>query len=610
MTKAEATHAGIANVSPEFSKGDTALQDCKSTWRDDRFEITDHGLYFESDDGRVRVADRFSFHSRTRDFDGSSHGIRIEWMDEDGTRHEDCLLFKDMVSAGKMTARLADLGFRIEHGQERTFLHALKAASPARQSRVVKRPGWHPGNAFVLPTGTVSRHTEEVSLLTGPNQKSHFAVRGTLSDWKKQVAPLAKGNSRLMFAISVALAGPLLDPVQGESVTFHMYGPSSIGKTTAARLAATPWGAPGIVDGFLQPWKCTSNSLELMATSRCDTSLILAQIDMADRRELPKAAFILTSGFGKARMASDRSHAPTSTSRLSVLSTGHHPFQYYLSTSAQNAFRGHSVPIASLPADAGKKMGILEDIHDAASPSKFISALHAACNEAYGTAGPALVQHVASNADRCASTVLALTARFVEDNTPTNADGQVRRVCGMFGHVAATGAIASDAGILPWNRKEAIAAVATCFNAWLAERGHCGSQELSEGIRILREQLLQNEVSGITQWGTVAGKDTLGYRREGNGHMDGLYLYPWHVRKILKDFDVNAIISELRRQGFARTEKKRTDRLAYHPVTHRNTRFFCISLKFLDEPKAQAYADADADDEHRQENPTAPAITT
>jgi putative DNA primase/helicase len=46
------------------------------------------------------------------------------------------------------------------------------------------------------------------------------------------IGGLAEGNSRLIFALSAAVAAPRLYVLDAESGGFHIVGASSIGKTT------------------------------------------------------------------------------------------------------------------------------------------------------------------------------------------------------------------------------------------------------------------------------------------------------------------------------------------------------------------------------------------
>lgn len=556
-------------------------------WSSPTFDMRADGLYCEHRGEWLKVSSPFWADSRTREFDGSNHGIRIGWLDEDGKQHETNILVKETVSASKLAARLGDHGLRIEYGQERHFARALRSIRPGKAARVVSRIGWHADQVFVMPSRTIGTYDEPVLLAAGVIDDDPFSERGTLEDWKDGPASMARGNSRLMFAVSVALSGPMLEPEKAENTTFHIYGSSSIGKTSAARLAATVWGAPRFVDGFMKTWKTTSNGFELTAKSRCDTCLILDEINMADHREVAATAYQLSSGTGKTRMTSDLAMASMAKWRITALSTGEYSFQQYLGIGGVKITGGQSVRFASVPADAGKQMGILEDIHGRPSPGKFVDDLHVSCDALYGTAGPAFVVQIAARADRFAPEHQRYAAAFTKEYLPPGADGQVQRVCMMFGRIAATSAIASTSGIVPWTIDEGMASVGTCFLAWLDGRGHIGSHEVVEGIRTLRDAILRREPQDIAIWGADRVGAKLGYRRMTPPDVEGIYLNPWAVKAILRDHDVNAVIAELKRQGHVTADRGRNHRLARHPVTGRPTRFLCLSPLFLadaDEP--------------------------
>jgi putative DNA primase/helicase len=79
--------------------------------------------------------------------------------------------------------------------------------------------------------------------------------------------------------------------------------------------------------------------------------------------------------------------------------------------------------------------------------------------------------------------VKRLRQQFIGDHLPVGSDGQVRSVCGRFGVIAAAGEMATEWNILPWSDGEATQAAATCFVAWLGERGGIGAGEVHAAIR-------------------------------------------------------------------------------------------------------------------------------
>jgi uncharacterized protein (DUF927 family) len=107
---------------------------------------------------------------------------------------------------------------------------------------------------------------------TRPTPETTYNIAGTVKDWREAVAGKCIGNSRPVFAVSAAYAAPLLLLAKEESGGFHFVGPSRFGKTIVLRAACSVWGGGGI-NGYLRPWRATSNGLESIAEAHCDTLL-------------------------------------------------------------------------------------------------------------------------------------------------------------------------------------------------------------------------------------------------------------------------------------------------------------------------------------------------
>lgn len=120
-----------------------------------------------------------------------------------------------------------------------------------------EKVGWA-GSAFVLPDRIIGTPEDRARLpfqRTSQQAPSLNAQSETLESWRQCVAALAKGNSRFVFAISAALAGPRIELPGQLSDGFNIRGASSSGKPTALRLATSVWGrlqntsTPGALDG-------------------------------------------------------------------------------------------------------------------------------------------------------------------------------------------------------------------------------------------------------------------------------------------------------------------------------------------------------------------------
>jgi putative DNA primase/helicase len=136
---------------------------------------------------------------------------------------------------------LASQGLPIMAGPSvRTYLVAyLQTWKTDARVMCVDRLGWR-ATVFCLPSETVgSNGLERVVFQPSSSIQAEHAMAGTLTEWRDGVAALASGNTRLVFALSTAFTGPLLELAGEDSGGLHFVGASSCGKTTALRVAAS-----------------------------------------------------------------------------------------------------------------------------------------------------------------------------------------------------------------------------------------------------------------------------------------------------------------------------------------------------------------------------------
>jgi uncharacterized protein (DUF927 family) len=250
----------------------------------------------------------------------------------------------------------------------------LSTWRPSAKARCVDRIGWH-NSAFVLSDRTYGHTGGERVLLQTTGTAPQFAVAGSLAEWQREIAGPAEGNSRLVLAISAALAGPLVYLAGEESGGFHFFGASSIGKTVTLHAARSVWGVP------LASWRTTDNAAEAMARGACDTLLTLDEIGQAPAHVVEAMAYLLGNQRGKARMCRDATARASLTWRLLFLSTGELGLAARLAEGGKRAMAGQAVRVVEIPADAGAGLGIFDQVHD------------------YGS-GAALAEHLRLAADR------------------------------------------------------------------------------------------------------------------------------------------------------------------------------------------------------------------
>jgi len=191
-------------------------------------------------------ASRLDVEALTRDQDGGGWGYLLTFADPMG-RAKQWAMPARMLSGdgGEYRAMLLNMGLRIATSpRARNLLtQYIQSRQPEELALCTDKTGWH-GRAFVLPHETVGGDGERIVFQTDSAMENTFRVRGTLEQWRERVAALCAGNSRLVFAVACAFAGPLLRPAGVESGGFHLRGDSSSGKTTALKVAASVWGGP------------------------------------------------------------------------------------------------------------------------------------------------------------------------------------------------------------------------------------------------------------------------------------------------------------------------------------------------------------------------------
>lgn len=75
---------------------------------------------------------------------------------------------------------------------------------------------------------------------------------------------------------------------------------------------------------------------------------------------------------------------------------------------------------------------------------------------------------------------------FVKEVVPAGACGQVSRVAGRFGLIAAAGELANAFGLCGWEDGANTATAKTLFNEWLATRDGLGDAEDASGVACVK----------------------------------------------------------------------------------------------------------------------------
>jgi putative DNA primase/helicase len=495
------------------------------------YALTARGLVWrdpmDSDKPHLLLAGPLEVLAETRDQDGGSWGVLLRWHDHDGRVHR-LALPRAMLAGDGADARraLLDGGLYVAPNRAaRERLTAfLVAVRSSRRVTATSRIGWH-GSAFVLPDESIGAQHGEDLLLQGSGAIEHaFRQRGTLEEWQEHVARYARGNSRLLLALSCAFAAALVGPCEAESGGVHFKGASSSGKSTALAVAGSAWGG-GEPGGYVRSWRATANGLEGVALGHCDALLCLDELAQLAAREAGEVAYMLANGSGKSRSARDGSARRPAHWRLLFLSSGEIGLADKVMEDGRrrSLAAGQQVRIVDVPADAGAGLGLFEELHGFPSAEALARHLRTASSSMHGTAARMFLARIAGGLAEARSAVSTHTGAFVARYVPEAADGQVQRVAQRFALIAAGGELAVAAGVLPWEPGEAIGAAARCFSDWLEARGGIEPAEIRDGIAQVRAFLHAHGMSRfVPAWEgeeqRLPTRDIAGFRkREGDG---------------------------------------------------------------------------------------------
>jgi putative DNA primase/helicase len=326
-----------------------------------------------------------------------------------------------------------------------------------------------------------------------PAAAAEMRPAGTLEGWAAAVAAPCLGNPLLVVAVSLAFAGPLLEPLGLDGGGLHLRGASSRGKSTAQRAAVSVWGSPR----FLMSWRATANGLEGLAAACNSTLLALDEMGEVAGREAGAAAYMLANGQGKAR--ADRSGRARAAARwrVCILSSGELGLADKMAEAGGRIAAGQAVRLLDVAAD-GFAHGAFAELHGAADGAAFATRLNAAAAEHYGTAGPAFVAAFLGDREAALAAVrLTLDgfAAMAAQRFGLDAEGQVARAVGRFAVVAAAGELATRWGLTGWPAGTARDAALDVLGLWLKGRGGGGAAEAREAVERTRAFLVAHGAS-------------------------------------------------------------------------------------------------------------------
>ena len=546
------------------------------------FQARDKGIYFrtEDKDGNPEwnwMCSPLKVLALTREGDDQEWGRLVEVVDPDGNAHRWAMPMRLLRGSGDyLRGELMSMGLCLSPGKGPARLHQfLSLCRPRGRVRCVPRIGWH-GRRFILPDAVFGFEAGESVILQAERVDNPFKSMGTLAEWQESIGRFCVGNSRLVLSVATALAAPMLYLAGAESGGLHLVGGSSLGKTTALIVAGSVNGGGG-VRGYVLQWRATANGLEGVAAAHCDALLCLDELSQVPAQAAGETAYMLTNETGKTRANKQGSARKPAEWRILFLSTGEITLADKIREDGKSrAMAGQLVRVVDIPADAGAGLGLFEDLHGFPDGDAFSRHLKEAAKKFYGTPLRVFLGKLTADFEEALRVVPMLMQDFLAENCPTDADGQVKRVCTRFALVAAGGESGAAYGVLPWPKGEATQAAARCFQDWLSLRGGTGASEVQSGLAQVRAFFQAHGSSRFETWGDRADEsktiNRAGFRRKDEATGAWEYFMPATVFKgeIARGHDAGRLVKELAERSLilpgANGQPASTHRIPGQPV--------------------------------------------
>ena len=285
--------------------------------------------------------------------------------------------------------------------------------------------------------------------------------------------------------------------------------------------------------------------MEIEASARNETVLLLDEIKRADPRYIQEMAYSLANGMGKGTMNAERQARHKLVWLLFFLSSGERPLTEHAALSGNPAHAGAELRMVDINAGT-RNFRAFDDTHGMTGEA-FHRALSVAVMGNYGQAGPALVEILIQ--ERSEDEIPSLYGKLREHFDSDSA--QSGRVADRFCAVATAGEYAIAKGLLPWRKGTALNACKKLFAEWLDSvgNGNTEDRQILQGIADFIDAHGDSRFSSIREMGDNPRVvyHRAGYYDQSTANLSRNYLFTLNaLREAAKGFTKDRILLALK----------------------------------------------------------------
>lgn len=520
--------------------------------------------------------------AKTRDDSSNNWGVLLKWKDDSDTEHTQALSMELFQTDGAdLRKALAYQGVMIApDSRARNLFQCYRESYQTGQYALcVDRVGWH-DDVFVLPHKQIGQSSNDDLIVYQSNNALNnlYQSKGTLEQWRSNVARLAENHSLLVFSLCTAFAGQLLSPLNQQGGGFHIKGGTSTGKSTALNLASSVWGNP---KQFYRTWLATGNALEHTAYMHNDGFLVLDEIgEIANPKELGNIIYMLANGSGKARMTKQITARATHQWKVIFLSSGEKSLKEIMSEQGQKTKLGQEIRLADIDIDQSAH-GVFDCIDFAENAAKQAIELSKRMASCYGTAGIAWLHFFTSNKAECIGEAGELLEQYRHALTVNQSQGHIIRVANYFALVATAGELATKANITGWKTGVAFNAVQKVFNQWLGSFAQVGDYENREIVAHVKAFFEANESSRFEAITPDPNhikciNNRVGYWKIENGEKVFYILAEQFKKEICKGYDSRKVTKALLAYDLLQHDTEKSTKTVRLPTRSKAIRVYAV----------------------------------
>lgn len=393
--------------------------------------------------------------------------LRVEMLADDGKVEALDIPNEDLGSnapLGVVQLRRAGLYMPVS---ARDMAALLRSFRPQLVRGADVPPGWHPSGrpVFGLRDGRAI-----VPKTFRADQGLPFVICRpdveTVRTWRERVASCASGNPHVLFGLSLALSGPILQLTGRSGFGFNLVSKSSRGKSTLLKIMSGMWP-----DLSVEGWNHSAAGLEDICRTSHSTLLLLDEMPRVGLAPVIEDIYVIMNGRPRnVRRDKDLGSSQTRPSdwAMPVFSSSEKRLSDLVAGQGRSLPDGAMVRMIELVAPT-----LWDNHHEHGSAYDLIKRVEAALPETSGVVGPMFVQMLVNGWDTYRHLVPKLhaaTQRHLERHLGVDratADGVVMRSLEAFACVATAGQLAARLAILPQSTGDVRQAVFEVARRWM-----------------------------------------------------------------------------------------------------------------------------------------------